>query len=180
MGAFDGTNRTITIPESPEQGKAWGWDAHETVTARVVVTMADEEWVNNQVTKMVLGTIKPRKGKKAQPLDIQSNLGATRRLWVERMLQSWTLTKDGRPVSIAGPEERARALKALPSHYVDKIYDAIMAEQPEFPDEEPRDEEDEESGDSDFFGAAIGPTAANLDEEPMQETLRGRNYLLKS
>ena len=68
MGAFDDNvnNRTITIPESPEQGAKWGWDPHETVSARIEITADDEAWVNNQALRYFAPQLK--KGVKAKQL----------------------------------------------------------------------------------------------------------------
>ncbi len=162
MGAFDNTNETITIPTSPEQAKEWGWEPHESVTVRTVVTVEDEEAVNNQVMKMVSNF---GKGKKNQALDIQSNLGATRRLWIQRMLVSWTFTKNGMPIPIS-----AESLKQLKGSYLDRIYDAIQAEQEQYE----QDEDEAENFTSD---------ASSITEEASSEPIpieMSRNYLLKS
>jgi hypothetical protein len=114
MGAFDYGNETIEI-HSP------AWDANEMVVARTTPTLEDEEWVNNQVLKLKQADEKDGEA----GLNIDSHLGATRRLWIERMLVSWTLTKDGLPVPLT-----PKAIKLLPTVYADYIYDKINKAQP--------------------------------------------------
>jgi len=114
MGAFDYGDKTIEI-------HAPTWDAHEVVVARTVPTLDDEEWVNNQVLEL-----KQADEEDGKPgLDINSHLGATRRLWIERMMVSWTLTKNGMPVPLT-----PKAVKQLPTVYADYIYDEINKAQP--------------------------------------------------
>lgn len=179
MGAFDEqNNRTMTIPESAEQGAKWGWDPHETVTFRVVVTAFDEEWVNNQIIKYLTPTMQSNRmgAKKNTKVDIQSNVGAAKRLWVQRMITDWTLTRGGHKVDISSPVEREKAMKLLPGHYLDRIYDAIMAEQPR--------EEDEEA-EQDFTSDASATTedqgVEEVEVEPIPTPMTAsRNYLSKS
>ena len=129
MGAFDNNDKTIEIHSKH-------WDNNEMVEARVGVTLEDEEWVNNQLLKLKQAA-QSNKGKKQQQkqgLEIEFYLGATRRLWIERMIVRWTLTKGGMPVPLS-----SLAIKQLPTHYADFIYDQIMEAQPVMSEEEEED-----------------------------------------
>lgn len=154
MGAFDKLNDTLEVHSDK-------WDAHESATVRLKVNVGDEEWVNNRVLKM-------KQGKKGKNLDFQSQLGATKRLWLERMIVSWTFTQDGHPVEVS-----SAAITALPSTYADFIYDAINDENE---DEELEDEEDEEnfSHDSSKDTEEFPPQ-----EQPELTVKKSRNYLKK-
>lgn len=140
MGAFDKNEETVTIHSKL-------WEPHETVTIRVTPTLEDEEWVNNQVARMIT----PTKGARNRGIAIESNMGATRRLWIERMIVAWTFTKGGAPV----PVTRA-AIRQLPTPYADFVYNELMKYQPDL------DEEEEE----DFFGNASAPIVEN-DRAPL-------------
>jgi hypothetical protein len=141
MGAFDQIDDTITIHSDK-------WDAHEQVTARAVATVADEEWVNNQVLIM------KKAEKKNKGLDFDSQLGATRRLWLERMIVSWTFTKNGQPVPVS-----KAAINKLPSKYADYIYEQINAAN-EDPDEEEDGGDGQEGKGQDFMSGAELTTSA--------------------
>ncbi len=131
MGAFDKNEETVTIHSKL-------WENHETVTIRVTPTLEDEEWVNNQVARMIT----PNKGARNKGIAIESNMGATRRLWIERMIVNWTFTKNGMSVPVS-----RNAIRQLPTPYADFIYEKLMEYQPEL------DEEEED----DFFGGASTP-----------------------
>lgn len=118
--AFDDNDTTIVI-HAPH------WSGHEMVTARIVPTVEDEEWVNNQVLVM-------KSNAQKQGMDFSAQLGATRRLWLERLIVSWTFTSKGQPVLFS-----SKAVKKLPTHYADYIYDEIMSHQPKMSQEEEDD-----------------------------------------
>lgn len=129
MGAFDNVNRTITIPRTPEEGKAWEWDSHESVTLRFVATAYDESWVTNHMMRMVM--TQKEQGTQA---DVDSNVGAAKILWICRMLVSWTFTQNGMPVALPPldndelhEQQRIQVVGSMKTEYIDRMYDEMMA-----------------------------------------------------
>lgn len=181
MGAFDANREdVITIRNSR-------WEPHESCRARTIVRAGDEEWVLNQqmLIQQKKGNRKQRRagGFRKQDeaeLDIKSQLGATNRLWVQRMLVDWTFTKGGQPIEIS-----SESMKLLEQSYVDYIYEEIMKHQPHEEEEEKGDDGDdgysEEADDSPFFGDASTSTDGGMNRHA-QEELQGshRNFLMKS
>lgn len=171
MGAFDTNDGIITI-HNPK------WDAHETVTVRTIVTVADEIWVKNQFLKIQqTGKKKAARGGIQQTdasVEMQSQLGAANCLWVFRMLKSWTFTKGGQPVPVS-----LEACKQLRQDYLDYIYEQIMAAQPKDEEEETEQgEDDDDAEDPTLLDASdsIDGEMSNLVEMPSEEPTI-RNYL---
>src|SRR4051812_47515818 len=99
MGAFDVKADDIITIRNPKT-----WDSHEQCRARTTVLVADEEWVQNQLVKIKQdaqsqGNRAFRRQKNAMSFDAQ--MGASKRLWVFRMLVDWTFQKDNMPMPLS-------------------------------------------------------------------------------
>lgn len=196
MGAFD-ANRTDQITIRDEAN----WEPHEQVTARTIVRAGDEEWVLNQQMQILpkSGNRKQRRAQRFQRqqdagIDIKSQLGATNRLWVQKMLTGWTFTRNGRPVEflLSGNNEvddryMMRVMAEIDQSYIDFIYEQIMNAQPkqavqDAQDEEEDDDQNDEGG-SPFFGDASNSTdgdTGKTGEESSPASNQPRNFLSKS
>src|SRR5258708_778311 len=103
MGAFD-TIPNILIPDDDKDAassvafrKKWGWDAHEQIIVRGTFTAADQEQMENASSSL--------KGKgKARKIEMKT--GSARRTLLERMIVSWTLSRQGQIVPVTRSEER--------------------------------------------------------------------------
>lgn len=175
MGAFDtNTPDSLLVIHNPK------WDAHETVTVRTIVTVADEIWVKNQFLK-IQQTGKKKFGRggirhAGADVEMQSQLGAANCLWVYRMLKSWTFTKNNQPVAVS-----LEAVKQLRQDYLDYIYEQIMAAQPKDEETEQGEDEDDDSDEdptSDAASLSIVGEMSSLDEE-QSDGHSIRNYLKK-
>lgn len=159
------------------------WDVHESCRVRTVIRAGDQEWVLNQLMHVVAPQGKQKRGNTAA-LDLKSQLGATNRLWVQRMLVDWTFTRGGLPMPIS-----AESLKLLKQSYIDEIYQAIQDRQPKEEDVEEADDNGNEEEGTPFFDAALPSIAGDIesiDGERLMEDLisgpvkRPRNHLSKS
>lgn len=108
MGAFDKkANITIPNPDDPKASAAFrkknGWDAHEQIIIRGVFTAADQEEVENASAEL------RGKGKKR---NFEVKTGSARLKLLECMIVDWTLTANGKPVSVT-PE----TIRQLPANY---------------------------------------------------------------
>lgn len=105
MAAFS-NKAEITIPATPELGKAWGWEPHETVTIKGKFTVGDME----AVSSMKLG-----EDGKTPEIDMSSikMLGA--------MITAWNLTDDQNRVA----ELSERNIAELPLNYFTPIMEVI-------------------------------------------------------
>lgn len=129
MGAFD-RKPDVTIP-NPEGGKAseayrkkhgehataeqefrarWGWDDHEQIVIRGTFTVSDQEQMENSSSTL------EGKGKKR---DLKVRTGSARRVLLERMIVSWTLTKNGQIMPVT-PEN----IGLLPANYRKPVLEA--------------------------------------------------------
>lgn len=91
MGAFDVNDDIIVIRNSK-------WESHEECRARTTVLVKDEEWVQNQLVKIksdIQQSSNRAFRRQKQPMNFDAQIGATKRLWVFRMLDSWTFTENG-------------------------------------------------------------------------------------
>lgn len=172
MGVFDiKADEDIITIQNPK------WD-NEYCRARTVVLVADEEWVQNRLVQIKndfqeTGNRAFRRQKQAMSFDAQ--IGATKRLWVFRMLKEWNFTKDGLPMPL-----KLEAVQQLPQHVLDYIYDAIMAAQPkDEEDTEQGGEEDETDPTLHFASDFIDGGLSSHMKEQSNET-GARNFLLKS
>ncbi len=174
MSAFDTDGDDIITVHGKD------WDTNESCQMRTVIRAGDEEWVLNQLMQVAMPQGKQKRGG-SDGMDLKSQLGATKRLWVQRMLQSWTFTRGGLPMPISG-----ESLKLLKQSYIDDIYNALQARQPKTPELEVS-EGDEEG--TPFFGNVSTFTAGDIDtidgEELMQDLIAGpvkrpRNHLSRS
>lgn len=105
MGAFSRV-KEITLPANPEQCKAWGWDAHETVTIKNKFTVGDME-----DSTSIQGTAE----------DGTPNVTVSSSKMLDAMITSWNLTDDAGNVVPKSLE----AVRQLPMNYVEPILDAI-------------------------------------------------------
>lgn len=168
MGAFDVKEDDIITIHGPK------WDAHEQVLARTTVLVADEEWVTNQLMKIKSdfegkGNRAFRRSKQAS-MSLESQIGAANRLWVFRMLKSWTFTKDGQPMPLS-----LESVKMLRQDYLDYIYEQIMKAQPKDEDEE-TEEDDEEEG-TPFTASASHSIADEISDDYPVKKKPSRNFL---
>src|SRR6185503_17474423 len=153
MGAFDAKRQDTIEIHGPE------WDDHEFCTARTIVRSGDEEWVLNQqmLIQMPKGNRKQRRAagafQKQQDKDVEfkSQVGASKRLWVQKMLESWTFTMNGMemPFEKSGQNELAdkrmtKIMQALDTSYIDYIYEQIEAAQPKQASEDEQGDDEEE------------------------------------
>lgn len=172
MGVFDEQADDIITIHAPS------WEPHEECVARTVVKVGDFEWVQNQLV-LIRQTSQPkRRGAFQQEggLDIQAQAGAADRLWVFRMLKSWTFTRGGMPVPLS-----LQAVRELPQSVLNHIYNEIQKRQPR-EENETEAELRETEEDSPFFDDAcdsIAGAMSNLDEAPPEDPGK-RNYLTKS
>lgn len=206
MGAFTTKKNVITICDENN------WDPGEFCTARTVVLSGDEEWVMNQqmLIQMPKGNRQQRRTggfRKQQDakIEFKNQMGAARRLWVQKMLESWTFfDDDGQiiPFTKSGQNEvddrrMSKVMQFLKQEYIDFIFEAIQDAQPAEVKQAEQEEEDDEQGDdeeegSPFFGNVSPSIAGNTDEdedeeqvmllrEMMNPTTKGnRNFLAKS
>lgn len=118
MGVFDAQpqkNAAHTIEIHRES-----WRDGEVVTARVRVTSEDEQWVTAQLLQRMLNV---RKG-----LSTSDQFALVDRLWLERLIVSWTLTRNGQIIPLS-----AKSIVALPREERDFLVQRIFQKQPERP-----------------------------------------------
>ncbi len=162
-GAFEDTNDTLEI-------HAPNWLAHETVTARYIPTAEDEAWVHNQLIKYQTDRDRTNRSlQRNKATAMENHTGEAKLLWVERMIVSWSFTRNGQPIAVSRASVRAMKLS-----YVDHIYDEIMKHQ------EPFGQSEEEA--ENFTPPASITTEAHMESEDLVETpaKASRNYLSKS
>jgi len=204
VGAFTTKGKDIITIRDEEH-----WDSGEYCAARTVVLSGDEEWVLNRQMAVELsrqGNRKQRRRaggfRKEQDIDLEldNQMGATRRLWVQKMLESWVFFDDeGTPIPFVksgvnkdDDKKASKIMQFFKQDYIDFIYEAIMAAQPKEAqeDEEEGDDEDEEEG-SPFFESASISTDGKTDSRALinqdlkngmrsTETASPRNFLMKS
>lgn len=104
MAAFDDIS-PITLPRNEDERKRWGWEPHEQVVIRGVYTAADAEAVGNSSAST---------GKDG----VVFQLGTARIKLMERLIQSWTFTRNGLPVPVS-----LDAIRRLPGTYQTPILD---------------------------------------------------------
>jgi len=107
MGAFDDFS-PVTIPESEEQRKQWGWDQHEQVVLKGSMDISDQEYTANLM------------GKLGKEKDLEIRLGTGRFSLLDRMIISWTFTRNGKLVPLTPAN-----IRRLPSRYSTPILAAI-------------------------------------------------------
>lgn len=189
MGVFDERADDVIIIHSPD------WEPHEQCEARTVVKVADYEWVQNQLVQIKQSAARQRKRGAFQQdadIDIQAQTGAADRLWVYRMLKSWTFTRNNQPVLLS-----LEAVRCLPQSVLNCIYQEIQRHQPKGTDEDSEsqsdrsDAEDGEEAGSAFFDAVLPSIAGGISSSDVEELFPNeeeeeekgkqpsRNYLLK-
>jgi len=99
MGAFNRVSE-ITIPRTPEEGKAWGWDQHETVTLKDVYTIGDAEYT--AVFREGAPSVSPVK-------------------LLDAMIVRWHLTDENGNEAV----KNERSIARLPANYAQPITDEI-------------------------------------------------------
>src|SRR5258708_38482232 len=97
MGAFKRVNE-IQIPRTPEEGAAWGWDAHESVVIKDVFTLGDAEAVAN----MSAGA------------DGTPSVSMSQVKMLDRMIVRWNFTDDSGNVGV----KNELSISQLPMNYV--------------------------------------------------------------
>jgi hypothetical protein len=107
MGAFDDV-MPITIPRSEEERKRWKWDAHEQVILKGSMDVSDQKYTANKMGRM---------GKDSQ---MEVLMGEGRYALLERMIISWTFTKNGHPMPLS-----SSSIGRLPSSYSTPILNVI-------------------------------------------------------
>lgn len=169
MGAF--SNK-----DTVELHADW-WEPHEVAVVRYRVKGADEEWVKNR--QLLIEQENDRRfarggiQREDSTTRIKNQTGAIRRLWVQRMLVSWTFTDDnGRPVRITD-----ESMGELLQEYIDYIYEEIMKRQPDR-QQVVKDGKDEGTP---FISMPSSTTDGGISEpEENDQPDQSRNYLLKS
>lgn len=178
MGVFDDkADDVITIRDEKN------WEPHESATVRTVVKVSDFEWVQNQLVQIKQGALSQRRGafQRDQAMNIQALTGASDRLWVFRMLKSWTFTKAGQPVELT-----LKNVQQLPQSVLNFIYNEIMKRQPKEEEESgPEFETEQKEEGSAFFDAASLSTAGDISSSDVKvqdesELPASRNFLPKS
>lgn len=172
MGVFDKKeDDIIEITHSDWNG--------ESCQVRTVVLVEDFEWIQNQLVVIKQQSSHGhRRGafQREQEIDIQAQTGAADRLWVFRMMRSWTFTRNGRPVELT-----LQAVKQLPQNVLNHIYNEIMKRQPKEETAEQGEETEEETEDPTSIDVSDSTDGAMNRED--RELLPGpglRNYLTKS
>lgn len=107
MGAFDDFP-PVTIPRSEDERKKWGWEPHEQALLKGCMDVSDQKYTANKMGKM---------GKNSE-MEVQ--MGEGRYALLERMILSWTFTKNGQMVALS-PANIGR----LPSSYSTPILNVI-------------------------------------------------------
>jgi hypothetical protein len=99
MGAFNKA-KEIFIPRNPEEGQAWGWDSHESVTLKDVFTIGDA-----QAIKVMIDGV--------------ANASETKLL--DRMILRWNLTDENGNVGV----KNEQSIERLPANYSKPITEEI-------------------------------------------------------
>lgn len=107
MGAFS-KKANITLPANPEQGAAFGWEPHETVTLKGAMTVGDMDSIS---------TLKVGSDGKTPEMDMSSVK------MIASMIVEWNLTDDQNRVA----ELNEKNIAALPLNYSTPILEAIDA-----------------------------------------------------
>lgn len=107
MGAFDDV-APITIPRSEDERKRWGWEPHEQVVLKGSITVADQEYVTDQY------------GKSGKGGNVEMQMGKGRFAILDRMIMSWTFTRNGQPVPV-----NANMIRKLPARYSNAILEVV-------------------------------------------------------
>lgn len=177
MGAFEASNGQQDELEvrNPK------WDAHETCVIRTFVRAEDREWVENKLLLLEQEKRKQSRWKRQESgIEIKSNLAAANRLWVERMLKSWTFTKGGVVMPLAPASARSQSMRLLNDEYVEYIYRAFADAQPDTDDPTPPEDGQEEDEDhSNFTESALLSTDGETSEDEENPAESIRNFLLK-
>lgn len=118
MGVFDkqaeqSQAHTITIHRE-------SWRNGEQVIARIKTTPEDEKWVTKQLLQHMTCT--------RQGLSTLNQFAIADSLWLQRLIVSWTLTKDGDVLPLD-----AQSLALLPLEERDFIVQRIFQKQPDKP-----------------------------------------------
>lgn len=199
MGAFSRKKDIITIRDEKN------WEPGESCEARTFVRSGDEEWVLNQ--QMSIQMPKNRKQRRqggfrkeeTGDIEFENQIGAARRLWVQKMLESWTFTdEDEHPILFkkSGHNKQddqymSKVMKALDTTYIDFIYEAIMDAQPKEAKEDAQEEEEDEGDEEGSpFSANVLPSTDGETSNPgvmalvngstNTEKTSHRNFLAKS
>ena len=103
MAAFVNHLETVTL-------HAPTWENYETVIVKNKMSMADEEWISNQFTRM------NKNG------ELDASLGSVKLKTLVRMIVSWTFAENGAPVPL-----NEQNVGRLAKEYADYIYEQINA-----------------------------------------------------
>lgn len=113
MGAFDDrANITIPDPIDPEIAarfrKTWGWDPHEQVMIKGIVTVADQEYVSNRYVRS------------AKNGDMEMQAGTGRYALLDRMILDWTFLRNNQKMPVS-----PHSIRQLPVNYSNPILERI-------------------------------------------------------
>src|ERR1700692_627930 len=113
MGAFDDVaNITIPDPTDPIAAEAfrkkWNWEAHESVTVKGSVTVADQEYVSNKYIRAT------KNG------DTEMQAGTGRYALLDRMIIDWSLLRNNMRVPVS-----AANIRQLPANYSNPILERV-------------------------------------------------------
>lgn len=101
MAAFVNQLETVTL-------HAPTWENYETVVVKKKMSMADEEWISNQFTKLKSNG------------ELDASLGSVKLKTLVRMIVSWTFAENGQPMPV-----NEQNVGRLAKEYADYIYENI-------------------------------------------------------
>jgi hypothetical protein len=107
MAAFSRADE-VTIPRTPAEGVAWGWEPHETVTLKGKFTIGDAS---------ASSTVNVSKGESGPQVNTTPDVVVT----MARMITRWNLTDEQNRVA----ELNERNIALLPMNYFNPIIDEI-------------------------------------------------------
>jgi hypothetical protein len=113
MGAFDDVE-PIILPDpnnttaSDAFRRKWGWEQHEQVLLKGIVTVADQEYVNNHYVKS------------SKQGDMQMQAGTGRYALLDRMIIDWTFLRHGQKVPVTPAN-----IRQLPANYSNPILERL-------------------------------------------------------
>lgn len=127
MGVFDTQSPEPAVKPVDEERTLEihppGRPPEETVIVRTSISHNDEVWVTKQFSRMIASS---------PEMSMAARLLLAERLWLHRLLISWTLTSEGQPIALdpdLASNMRWEAICKLPPGEHNEIYAQIMAKQ---------------------------------------------------